>query len=192
MSTLSAHLPEGELTIEHEGEWVTSNSPQPDPHWRTTDKEGHQHAYVDGPDRYPTLVSVTGDAYWCTLCCDEHADTWYECRICGEKITPGTRIDTTPKWIAVSTTYTLDGEPITEAQAQEIMVRAQRMADEAARIRERPKPGTLVRLGDETVTVAPAEDGTPDDQVTIMRHGTGIFVTVPLDQLRSKRWPGLG
>ncbi|MFF9043313.1 hypothetical protein [Streptomyces parvulus] len=192
MSTMSTHLPEGELTIEHEGEYVTSSLPQPDPRWKTTDQQGHEHAYAAGPDRYPTLVLVTGDPYWCEDCRDEHADDWYECRLCGERITPGSRVDTTPKWIQGPTRYTLDGEPITAAQAQEIMTRAWHAADEAARIRERPAPGTQVFLDGETVTIAPTDDDVPADQVTIMRHGTGVFVPVPLDALRSKRRPGLG
>ncbi|MEU8555934.1 hypothetical protein AB0C80_18360 [Streptomyces anthocyanicus] len=192
MNTMSTYLPEGVLVFENDGQWITSNLPQPDPSWRTTDSRGHGHAYADGPDRYPTLVAVTGEPYWCDDCRDEHTDTWYECRLCHEKITPGAYVDHTPKWIGDAGRYYLDGEPITKEQAQELLNKAVRAADEAARIHDRPSPGTQVLLDQDVVTIVPTQDLVPADSVTIMRHGTGTFETVRLDQLRSKRRPGLG
>lgn len=68
-----------------------TTAPQPDPHWRTTDIHGHEHAYHQGPDPYPTLRQVESEPYPCDLCGKTHTDIWYKCRRCGGKVTPGVR-----------------------------------------------------------------------------------------------------
>jgi hypothetical protein len=186
--TMSIALEEGAvLEFEQDGRWITNDSPQPDPNWRGVDSNGHEHYYAAGDDRYPTLVLVAGEPYYCPDCNDEHQDTWYECRTCGEKVEPGTRIDPTPKWIAGEMQYTLDGEPISTERANEILTEMRRRADEAAKITTRPSIGTRVRFGDATVTVAPTPDEASADEVTVMHDGSGTMETVPLHQLRSTR-----
>lgn len=109
------------LEVEHDGQWITSELPQPDPAWQAVDSNGHEHYWQEGPDRYPTLRVVEGEPYWCPDCRDEHTDSWWVCRECGEKIEPGTRVDMSPKWIAGPTTYTLNGERISEERARQII-----------------------------------------------------------------------
>lgn len=85
--------------------------------WTFTDTAGHRHhcAY-DAADHYPTLRTVLDGRWWCGDCDDEHEDSHLECRQCGQAITPGMTGPGT-KFIAGLTTYTLDGEEITEEQA---------------------------------------------------------------------------
>lgn len=192
MNTHALNLPEGELTFEQDGEWIHGSRRVPDPKWRTTDSHGHEHRHTEGPDLYPTLTTVQGEPYWCADCRDEHQDSWYECRQCGEKITPGTRVDTTPKYIAGPVHYYWNGDPITTEQAGEIITEMQRLHDEATRLKTRPEVGAQVRLEDTTVTVVPTEEHVPDTHVTVMHHGTGALETVALDALRTKGLPGLG
>ncbi|WP_329215324.1 hypothetical protein OG352_06605 [Streptomyces sp. NBC_01485] len=175
------------LEVEHDGDWVQSDMPQPDPRWRATDSNGHEHYYAEGSDRYPTLELVFGEPYWCEDCRDEHQDNWYECRQCREKVRPGTRIDSTPKWIAGPTYYSLNGEPIGKERADEILAEAWRRADEAAKISSRPAIGTRVGLDDATVTVVPTADSAPGSEVTVMFDGTGAMETVSLTRLRAVR-----
>lgn len=186
--TVSIHLDGGQvLSVGHEGQWLTSTGPQPDPVWRTRDSHGHEHHYADAINRYPTLQLVSGEPYWCDGCCDEHRDTWYECRQCHDKITPGTRIDHNPKWIAGPTYYSLDGEPISEDEARPLIDAARRRADEAVKIHTRPPIGTRVRYGTTIVTVVPTPDATPDTQIAIMHSGSGTIEVVDLYQLRKSR-----
>ncbi|MFF3928592.1 hypothetical protein [Streptomyces hirsutus] len=187
MNSISMQLSEGELSFESDGQWITSNLPQPDPKWKATDKQGHEHHYAEGPDRYPTLTAVSGEPYWCDDCCDdEHRDTWYECRQCGERITPGTYVDSSPRYISGPARYYWNGEPISVEKANEIIVEMQRIRDEAMRLKTRPAIGTQVRLMDTTVTVMPTDDSTPATHVTVMHHSTGATETVALTQLRRR------
>lgn len=107
------------LEIEVERIEVTTGLPQPDPNWSYIDHAGHEHAYGQpGPfrDRYPTLVERAGEPYWCDDCDDEHVDTWLECPLCGEKIAPGTYVDTSPRYIAGPTSYLIDGQPVSKEE----------------------------------------------------------------------------
>jgi len=186
MAVYTVQLPEGELEFENDGEWVYSNLPEPDPSWRGTDSNGHEHWYSEGANRYPTLKQVAGDPYWCDDCEEEHVDTWMECPICGEQVTPGTRVPG-PVWVSRGSRYYLNGEQISNERANEFMAAVQQARDEAARITERPAIGTRVRFEDGTVTVAPTAQDVPADRVTVMRDGTGDMETVPLQQLRRLR-----
>ncbi|WP_440571596.1 hypothetical protein [Streptomyces sp. KR2] len=118
-------LPEaaGVLEVEHDGQWVYSSRPQPDPTWSATDSNGHEHSYSDGADHYPSLRLEHGEPYWCAECNDEHTDSWYVCRLCGEKVAPGTRFDPNPTWVAGPPVYRLDGEEIPPEQARAIQER---------------------------------------------------------------------
>jgi len=127
------------LEIETERIEVTTALPQPDPRWTYTDHAGHRHAYgADGPapDRYPTLVLRESEPYWCPDCEDEHTDTWFECPLCGEKITPGTFVDTSPKYISGFTSHLIDGEPVTEAEGKALLAEIQAASEERKQRRE--------------------------------------------------------
>ncbi|NED31143.1 hypothetical protein [Streptomyces sp. SID8499] len=187
MGVYSLQLEDGELEFKNSGTWVASDLPQPDPRWRVTDSNGHEHYSSDGPDRYPTLKSVAAEPYWCADCQDEHVDTWYECRICGEKIEPGTRIDSTPKWVSTGSRYYWNGEPISTERANEILAAVRQAQDKAARVTERPTIGSRVQLGGSAVTVMPTAENVPDHQVTVMHDGTGSMETVSLEQIRKIR-----
>jgi hypothetical protein len=43
MATQEFVLQDGTLEFESDGEWVHSNLPEPDPTWRGTDSNGHEH-----------------------------------------------------------------------------------------------------------------------------------------------------
>lgn len=172
------------LEVEREMIEVSTALPRPSKSWKATDSQGHEHAYVDAPDIYPTLRIETR-AYWCEDCHEEHEESWRVCRICGETVTPGTYVDTTPQYLPGRTAYTLNGELITKDRAEEILARARRKQDDAARITVRPAIGSRVRLNDDTVTVLPTPDAAAVDSVTVMFDGTGRMETVPLDRLRS-------
>lgn len=190
MATHTLTLPDGELEFENEGNWVYSNLPEPDPNWRGADSNGHEHYYAEGANRYPTLKVVAGEPYWCDDCEEEHTDTWYECPICGEQVTPGTRTPG-PVWVSAGSRYFWNGELISNERANEIMAEVQRVRDEAARITERPAIGTRVRLLEDgevvEVTVVPTDPSVPADHVTVMRDGTGAMEATPLDRLRHHR-----
>lgn len=187
MGTSTVQLPDGELEFVNDGEWVTSDLPQPDPKWSAVDSNGHEHRYTEGSDRYPSLKSVAGELYWCEDCQDEEFDTWYECRLCGEKVEPGTRVDHTPVWVSRGSRYYWNGEPISHERANEIIAAMQQARDDAARMTERPAIGSRVRFGDNTVTVVPVASGASDDHVTVMQDGTGAMETVALERLRKLR-----
>lgn len=92
-----------------------------DGNWRFTDAAGHvHHCEYAAPDHYPTLITVLDASWWCEDCHDEHDDTHLECRQCGQEIQPGM---TGPgiRYIAGLTTYTLDGEEITEERAMALV-----------------------------------------------------------------------
>lgn len=117
---MSTHLEHDGRVLEIRQDWidVTTALPQSDPKWTFTDAAGHPHAYGNQDRRYPTLVTKSGEPYWCGDCDDEHVDQWYECAQCGETIRPGTRIDTSPRQIPGLRTATIDGEPVTGEQAE--------------------------------------------------------------------------
>lgn len=107
------------LTIDREVIEVTSISSQPDTKWRFTDSTGHQHYYRKG--KYPTLRDIT-QTYWCPDCRDEHTDLlWRECRWCKERIVPGEKSPSPfPEYIPGPTTFRLNGQIISEEEAQAI------------------------------------------------------------------------
>ncbi|MFI8872523.1 hypothetical protein [Streptomyces sp. NPDC055243] len=183
MATHTVLLEDGELEFENDVEWIYSDLPEPDPNWRGSDSNGHEHHYAEGPDRYPTLKQVAGEPYWCDSCEDEHVDTWLECPICGEQVTPGTR-PSSPKPISMGQRYYWNGEPISHERASEIISVAERARDEAARITERPSIGSRVRFGEDVVTIVPTAEAEPTSRVTVMRDGSGATETVDLDRLR--------
>lgn len=115
------------LEVERETIEVSTALPQPSKFWKATDSQGHEHAYVDGPDHYPTLRLEVRE-YWCEECHEDHEESWRVCRICGETVKPGTFVDTSPQYLPGRTGYFLNGEPITKERAEEIMadIREQR------------------------------------------------------------------
>ena len=79
-----------EYTVDQGYEIVYSYSPEPDPNWVYTDKEGHRH-YRDDEGKYPTLHTETTDSWWCEDCREHHEEYELVCNLCYEKVTPGTR-----------------------------------------------------------------------------------------------------
>ncbi|MFF8299618.1 hypothetical protein ACF07M_30220 [Streptomyces globisporus] len=191
MATHELHFEDGVLEFNQDVEWITSDLPEPDPNWRGTDSNGHEHHAVEESDRvvYPTLTLVAGEPYWCQDCQDEHTDTWWECSVCGEKVTPGTRAST-PKPVTRGQQYYWDGVPISTERANEIMQRQYRAEIEARRLTARPPIGRRVHLASDprtAVTVVPPAEGEPDGAVTVMHDGTGRMETLPLGELLRAR-----
>jgi hypothetical protein len=190
MATHEILMQGGVLEFEDNGEWISSDLPQPDPNWRAADSNGHEHAATttgSGRVTYPTLEAVVGEPYWCEDCRDEHQDTWYECRICREKVEPGSRIDLTPKWFSTGAQYYWNGDPISVERANEIIAEQQRVELDARRLTSRPSIGSRVGLvadhGATTVTVVPTAEGEALDYVTVMHDGSGRTETLPLTEL---------
>ncbi|MFF0588369.1 hypothetical protein ACFYWD_20630 [Streptomyces sp. NPDC003781] len=193
MATHELLLEGGTLEFENDGEWVVSDLPERDPEWRGRDSNGHEHYAAqsgEGPVTYPTLAEVAGEPYWCVDCQDEHVDTWMECRICGEKVTPGTR-SPRPKWISTGARYYWNGEPISDERANEIIAEQRRIELEARRLTSRPKIGSRLGLaaddGATSVTVVPTAEEAPQGQVTVMHDGTGHMETLHLGDLLRMR-----
>ncbi|MFD4740594.1 hypothetical protein ACFWNQ_25000 [Streptomyces virginiae] len=180
------HLGDDVLEIERDMIQVSTGLPQPSKSWKTTDSQGHEHAYADGPDRYPTL-RVEGRTFWCPDCHEEHEETRLVCRLCGERVDPGTYIDTSPQYLPGRTSYLLNGEPITKERAEELLAEAKRRQDDSARLTEAPAIGSRVRLGEDVVTVLPTAEGASAGSVTVMYDVTGRMDTVSLGRLRALR-----
>ena len=110
----------GELVIEREVIPVHYLS-DIDANWTFTDTAGHRHhCEYEAAEHYPTLVTVVDETYWCEDCEDEHELTHQACRLCGEKIRPGTTGPGT-KYITGVLTCTLDGEPISRERADQVI-----------------------------------------------------------------------
>jgi hypothetical protein len=120
----------GELRIEQDVIPVHYESDL-DPGWRFTDAAGHEHYYVYvylGGEHYPTLAYVVDE--WCHSDHDmfgggydedgHPAVAHYECRICGEHVTPGMRGPGTTYVPGMHQVF-LNGEPISRERAEEIL-----------------------------------------------------------------------
>lgn len=93
-----------ELTVDVELIPITTNIPEPDPAWRFVDGEGHGHFYDPTAKNYPTLRWVSLP---CTMGHDDcDSEGYHECAVCGERITPGTRMPMPTSMIG-PTTYRL-------------------------------------------------------------------------------------
>lgn len=127
------------LEVETERIEFTTALPQPDPRWTYTDRAGHEHSYGQrgsAADRYPTLERRESEPYWCSDCDDEHTDVWFECALCGERINPGTVVDTSPQYTAGRTTYLIDGHPVTEVEGKALLEEIQTVSSERRRTRD--------------------------------------------------------
>lgn len=124
---MRAQTPFGELRVEVEQVEVTSSGPRPDKDWRYTDQKGHEHYWRNG---YPTIVEVVDRTYWCPDCEDEHQDTHLECPICHEHISPGMLGPSMwREFVPGRRSYWLNGEPVSEERANEIIAEMRRQRD---------------------------------------------------------------
>lgn len=90
----------GKLEIIHVLESIEEDADVPDESWTAFDSNGHYHALDHSqvrerlPKLYPTLIKKS-EQRPCPdhdpLFCDGWIDTWYECSICQEKVTPKVR-----------------------------------------------------------------------------------------------------
>ncbi len=112
---------------------VTSNVPYPDPDWRSTDASGHEHYRKD--DGYPTLRWIVDESAYSRVehgFLEEYPEAGhYECSICGERITPGTKVDAVRRYVPGPTRATATDPigrqyPLSEADMDTI--RAQGLA----------------------------------------------------------------
>lgn len=112
-----------EIRIERRYSEVYSVSPKPDPNWRFTDSQGHEHYYATGTrDRYPTLRLEFGETHWCSDCCDDHEESFWVCRQCREVIKPGARIGRQPQRIqTVAVEYFINGEPVNKEAVERLL-----------------------------------------------------------------------
>jgi hypothetical protein len=113
---------------------VTSMGPEPNPGWKFTDGQGHEHdaqQAEEGHVLYPTLRLESGPASWCPDCRDDHTDSWFVCRQCEEKIIPGVVYPSGPRFVRGLTSYEIDGEPVDPATARAFVTAWQRSIDDA-------------------------------------------------------------
>jgi hypothetical protein len=86
--------------------------------WRFTDAAGHRHrCEYDAAEHWPTLREIADQTWWCDDCRDEHTDTHWECRLCGEHIRPGMTGPGT-KLLPGPVTYYIGGEIATADEAR--------------------------------------------------------------------------
>lgn len=141
MPNMELHYQDRVLEIETERIEVSTGLPQPDPRWSHTDNALHSHRAEreteDSPVRYPTLVRRESKPYWCDHCNDEHTDSWFECPLCGEKITPGTYIDPSPQYIKGPTTYLIDGRPVPKAEGEALLAEIRAASEERRQAQRR-------------------------------------------------------
>jgi hypothetical protein len=88
-------------------EWIDATAEyEPDPNWTFVDSNGHEHRWMAGPFDplvpltrpqqqtavVPTLVKVDDDEpHWCEDCQGDYQPWHYECRVCGDRVSPRTR-----------------------------------------------------------------------------------------------------
>lgn len=152
------------LEIEQDRISVSTALPQPDPNWTYTDQAGHQHEYGTSgavTNRYPTLVLREGEPYWCSDCQDEHTDTWLECPLCSEKITPGTYIDTSPKYLPGLTSYLIDGQPASKEEGDALLAQIRAAHEEERRAREFKRAKERARHAEQAMR----EEGMSEEQI---------------------------
>jgi hypothetical protein len=117
MATITGDF--GTLVIETEMVDVTSALPQADKSWRYTDRQGHEHYWRDG---YPTLDWVPdGEPYWDSDISGEYQHMKLVCPVCDEEIHPSTYVDTSRRYVPGLTWATLNGEPISEDRARQLI-----------------------------------------------------------------------
>lgn len=144
----------GELRAEVEQVEVTSDLPRPDPNWRFTDAQGHEH-YRDTDGEYPTLRTVVDETYWCSDCNDEHTDTHLECAICGETIQTGTLPPSMfREFTPGRTEYYLNDEPISPERYRELV---EQRHQEAVAAREAAQARRLTLVFNAITNAAPRE-----------------------------------
>jgi hypothetical protein len=109
----------------------------PDPDWKFTDQEGHDH-YMAPPDtphgeRYPTL-SWKPVMEYCADCEDTHDYGYYVCAKCGERITPGTRSEP-PREIVMAgrRTYWIDDRQVDQEEFERVLEEVRAAQEEADR-----------------------------------------------------------
>lgn len=134
---------------------VTSNLPQPDPHWRYTDTAGHEHRTVAAPTAsgsWPTLLLLADDIYWCQECRDFHADGHWQCSQCSEVIEPGWVVDPTPAQVPglTDTTLRIRGGRFRLGQAVTLQYRGRRWCGLVMSVNKSWIFGALGAIDDET------------------------------------------
>jgi hypothetical protein len=107
-------------TVNQEHIQVTSEYGEPDKNWKFTDAAGHEHYRVSDLEPYPTLRLAHGEGYWCRACSDEHEDSWFECGLCGEKITLGMTPGPITVFIPGLHEAYLENVPLTAAEREEL------------------------------------------------------------------------
>ena len=150
-----------QLEIDREMVEVSTALPQPDPNWTYTDDAGHEHAYGSRETPYPTLVERQGEPYWCPDCEDEHVDTWLECPLCGQKIQPGTYIDTSPMFIPGLTSYRIDGREVSQEEGEALLARMRQAQEAQERTRALETAKKAARLAE----AAMVDEGLSPDQI---------------------------
>lgn len=119
--------PTGELTFETAVVDVTSDLPRPDPSWRYTDAQGHQHYWTK--DGYPTLAYGRRPGLWALRVRHLTARRRWsdfrplrrQCRICDEPIEP--RMVASGGWREFApgcTQWYFNGTPVSPQQAEGI------------------------------------------------------------------------
>lgn len=149
------------LEIEVERIEVTTALPQPDPRWTYTDHAGHGHAYGSKTQPYPTLVRRQSEPYWCPDCQDEHTDSWLECPLCGEKIQPGTYVDTSPQYIAGPTSYLIDGRPASKEEGDALFAQILAAREEEQRARALKEAKTKAKDAEQAMR----DEGMSEEQI---------------------------
>lgn len=106
------------LRVETDMVEITSGLPRPDQSWTYTDRQGHEHFWRDG---WPTLRWVEDEPT-----ADDDGDGHWECAACGEQIEPGIApAGAVREFVPGLTSACIDGEPVSEAEAQAFIAAAE-------------------------------------------------------------------
>ena len=103
----------GTLRVERHMVDVTTAFVQ-DQRWRHVDSHGHEHAWTDGTDSYPTLEWVNPRRTLWEWLRRLYPDGYMACKRCGDRVSPGIVPSTGRQYIEGRKAYFLNDEPISE------------------------------------------------------------------------------
>lgn len=134
IQTFDFPVADGTVRIERDYTEINTSMPVADEKWRVTDSNGHEHYYgaektdAERAAHYPTLIYVPGPSTYCPDCGDEHEDyavSHFECRMCSETVTPGSREPVNPVAHVLNRQAAyLNGELISKERAERLLSEA--------------------------------------------------------------------
>lgn len=142
-----------EVRVDNTYDTLRSSSPERDPGWRYVDAAGHSHRWATrGGLRWPGVrVTTPESGGWCDRCQDHHEDgevttVEYLCALCGEALSPGTRMPE-PVNVLTSTSTEVDVTADPVAFVTDLRLAARPPSDEPVGVLSIRRGGDTIDLG---------------------------------------------